>query len=148
MYIMTIEKLREMVEKDTVLNDLELDREAIRIPSLHGKYLGILLDEKMLYRKLEKDYQEELKFKWEYFTGKTDSATLLKRNLDPFPLKILKNDLDLYINADTILSELNLKVKLQQYKIEYLEGVIKELNNRQWVIRSIIDWRKFTNGVN
>jgi hypothetical protein len=145
---MTIEKLREMVEKDTVLNDLELDREAIRIPSLHGKYLGILLDEKMLYRKLEKDYQEELKFKWEYFTGKTDSAILLKRNLDPFPLKILKNDLDLYINADTTLSELNLKVKLQQYKIEYLEGVIKELNNRQWVIRSIIDWRKFTNGVN
>jgi hypothetical protein len=137
-----------MVEKDTVLNDLELDREAIRIPSLHGKYLGILLDEKMLYRKLEKDYQEELKFKWEYFTGKTDSAILLKRNLDPFPLKILKNDLDLYINADTTLSELNLKVKLQQYKIEYLEGVIKELNNRQWVIRSIIDWRKFTNGVN
>ena len=145
---MTIEKLREMVEKDTTLNDLELDREAIRIPSLHGKYLGILLDEKMIYRKLEKEYEEELKFKWEYYTGKVEASELTKRNLDPFPLKILKNDLDLYINADSILSELNLKVKLQQYKIEYLEGVIKELNNRQWVIRSIIDWRKFTNGVN
>jgi hypothetical protein len=115
---------------------------------LHGKYLGILLDEKMIYKKMENEYEVELKFKWEYFTGKVDDATLLQKNMDPFPLKILKNDLDLYINADKTLSELKLKLKLQQFKIEYLEGVIKEINNRQWVIRSIIDWRKFTNGVN
>ena len=145
---MNIEKLKEMVEKDTKLDDLMLDKEALRIPALHGKYLSIFLDEKLIYKKLEKEYQELLKFKWEYYTGKTDSATLAKMNIDPFPLKILKNDLDLYLNSDTQLSEAKLKTDIQRYKLEYLEGVIKELNNRQWIIRAIIDWRKFTNGVN
>jgi len=144
---MNIEKLKELVDKDTQLDSLQLDVEAIRIPQLHGKYLGIFLDEKYIYKKLEKEYAEMLKFKWEYYTGKIDEEVLTKLNIDPFPLKILKSDLDIYINADQQLIELKVKLDLQKYKLEYLEGVIKEINNRQWVIRSIIDWRKFTNGI-
>lgn len=144
---MNIDKIREQVEKDTKLDDLQLDVEALRIPQLHGRYLSLLMDEKVVYKKLEKEYNEIAKFKWEYYTGKLDAAMLQKLGIDPFPLKILKTDLELYMNADKDLMEAKIKLDLQKIKLEYLEGVIKELNNRQWVIRSAIDWRKFTNGV-
>jgi hypothetical protein len=39
------------------------------------------------------------------------------------------------------------KVNFQQEKVNYLEDVVKIVNNRQWQIRSIIDWLKFTQGV-
>jgi len=39
------------------------------------------------------------------------------------------------------------RILLQQEKVNYLESVIKIINNRQWNIRSAIDWLKFTNGI-
>jgi hypothetical protein len=39
-----------------------------------------------------------------------------------------------------------MKVEYQKEKVSYLENVIKIINNRQWTIRSIIDWTKFTSG--
>jgi hypothetical protein len=30
--------------------------------------------------------------------------------------------------------------------VNYIEDVIKIISNRQWSIRSAIDWMKFTNG--
>jgi len=38
-------------------------------------------------------------------------------------------------------------VSFQSEKVEYLEGVVKIINNRQWQIRAMIDWYKFTQGV-
>ena len=31
---------------------------------------------------------------------------------------------------------------------EYLEIVLSQISNRQWTIRNMIEWLKFTNGVN
>ena len=38
------------------------------------------------------------------------------------------------------------RLALQEEKVKYLEGVVKIINNRQWYIRSAIDWAKFSNG--
>ena len=47
---MNIEKIIEEWRKDSVLDDVDLDNEALRIPNLHAKYLKILFHFKIIYK--------------------------------------------------------------------------------------------------
>lgn len=66
---------------------------------------------------------------------------------EPFELNILKTEADELIEADSDWIKLDEKVAFQQEKVDYLENIVKIINNRQWQIRAIIDWIKFTQGV-
>ena len=35
---------------------------------------------------------------------------------------------------------------MSEEKVNYLESIIKTLNNRNFLIKNAIDWRKFTSG--
>ncbi len=87
-----------------------------------------------------------LKAKWEYYTGKMSHEELSARGWQPFPLKILRNDLDVYLNGDEDLNKSRQRIAYQKEKISLLEEIVKELNNRHWKIRNAIDWRKFIGG--
>ena len=129
-----------------VIDDTELDIESIRTPQLHNKYLNLFHDEKLILVKMEEEYKKLYRVKWEYFTGKIDQETLNQYSWEPFQLNILKADIDKYLDADTDLSILRMKVSFSKEKVSYLESVVKIINNRQWNIRSAIDWRKFVSG--
>ena len=143
---MNLSELKSMVEEDMVIDDTELDIESIRTPQLHNKYLNLFHDEKLILVKMEEEYKKLYKVKWEYFTGKIDQETLNQYSWEPFQLNILKADIDKYLDADTDLSILRMKVSFSKEKVSYLESVVKIINNRQWNIRSAIDWRKFVSG--
>lgn len=145
---MTIDEIRKEIEKDTVIDSIQLDNESLKIPSLHGKYLSFLTDEKRVLRMLKNKYDEIVREKWEYYTGKSDPLVLKQKGIDQFPHKILRQDLDIYLNSDTDVQKIVLDVTNQTVKVELIEGFIKEINSRQWTIRNAIEWRKFTNGIN
>jgi hypothetical protein len=104
------------------------------------------MDERLSLAKITSDYDITLRSKWEYYTGKMSQEELTARGWEPFALKILRNDLDLYLNADADISKARQRVVYQKEKISLLEEIVKELNNRHWKIRNAIDWRKFVNG--
>jgi hypothetical protein len=144
---MDLKQIRDMAEKDLPIDETSLDRESLRIPLLHNKYLNILHDEKLLLQKYRIDFQKLQKIKWEYFTGKLDEETLKQKGWEPFPLRILKQDVELYMNSDEELVGLQAKMQYQEEKVNYLESIVKGLNTRQYHIRDAISWRKFINGV-
>lgn len=143
---MKLEDIRKMVEKDSVVDDTELDLESLKLPQLHNKYLVLYHDEKLVLSRLGSDLRRSVRVKWEYYTGKLDQETLDELGLDPFPLKILKTDIDKYLESDDELIVLSHKVDYQKQKVAYLESVLKEISNRHWKIKNAIDWRKFLNG--
>lgn len=145
---MKIDELREHAQRDMQFDSTELDREALRIPQLHNKYLNFLTDERLVLRGLQLEYDRLRRVKWEYYTGKMDHDQLQQRGWQPFALRILKQDVDLYMNSDDDLSAIHIKIERQREKVDYLESIIKGIMNRHWQIRSAIEWRKFTNGVN
>jgi hypothetical protein len=145
---MDIQTLKQELEKDLKINDAELDTESLKIPKIHNKYLNILHEEKILLQSLRLKKRIMLREKWEYYTGKVDAETLKKKGLEPFNLKVLKQDLDLYIDSDQDILQLDSKLITQQEKVDYLQDAIKAINNMQWHIRDAIAWRKFINGVN
>jgi hypothetical protein len=145
---MKIDELRSHAEKDLSFDNTELDRESLRIPQLHNKYLNFLSDERLVLKGFQMEYDKLCRLKWEYYTGKMDSQQLAEHGWQPFMLRILKQDVDLYMNSDDDILAVKAKIERQKEKVDYLESILKGIMNRHWQIRSAIDWRKFTSGVN
>lgn len=143
---MTLDELRKEISKDVALDESAMDLESLKIPQLHSKYLNFLTDEKLCLSKMRYDLSVLMRTKWEYYTGKMSQEELLARGWEPFALKVLRNDLDLYLESDAELGKMRMKIEYQNEKIALLEEIIKELNNRHWKIKNAIEWRKFING--
>lgn len=145
---MRLEDIRQHAEQDMQFDNTELDRESLRIPQLHNKYLNFLTDARLVLKKYEIEYDTMRKIKWEYYTGKMDQQQLQQYGWEPFQYRILKNDLEIYMNSDADLIKIRSKIEAQREKCDYIESIIKGIMNRHWQIRSCIEWRKFTSGVN
>jgi|TARA_R100000479_G_scaffold173130_2_gene118613 hypothetical protein len=143
---MLLDELKSMVQQDLEIDKTELDVEALKTPQLHNKYLNFLLDEKLILTKAESELRILRKIKWLYYTGKMSHEELEERDLEPFALNILKQDLEKFLESDDEIVKLTNKVEYQKEKVEYLKSVVKTMSDRQWYIRSAIDWIKFTNG--
>ena len=144
---MTIDELRTMASVDLTMDNTELDIESMKTPQLHNKYLILFGDEKLILGKYTSDLNVLRRNKWLYYTGKLSREQLEDFGWEPFDLNILKTDIDKFMDADEDIILLSNKILLQKEKVSYLEGVVKIINNRQWSIRSSIDWLKFTQGV-
>ena len=144
---MNIERIREMIEVDLKMDGTELADESIRIPQLHNKYLNIFHDENLVLRKYETDYKILRRQKWEYYSGKMSEDDLKSFGWQPFDHRILRQDLDVYLESDSDLLKIQSKVELQKQKVEYIDSLLKGINGRQWIIRNAIDWKKFISGV-
>jgi hypothetical protein len=138
-----IDFVKEEWKKDSVMDQDLLDNESIKIPQLHSKYLNYLSDVRLLKIKKEQDYKKILREKFEYYTGKAD-AEIYKQK--PFDLKILKQDVQLYIESDEeVQKSLNI---LNYYKemMFVLEKILENINTRGFQIKNSIDWQKFMQG--
>ncbi len=85
---MRLEDIRIMVEKDLSLDETELDHASMRIPQIHGKYLNLLFDEKLLLKQREANYAITKRLKWEYYGGKLDKTKLDEMGWDGLNLII------------------------------------------------------------
>ena len=144
---MNFDKIREMVAKDISIDKTELGDESARIPQLHNKYLNVFHDERLILHKMSADYKILRKNKWEWMTGKMSQESLDSLKWQPFQLRVMRQDLGLYLDTDSDLTEQESKIALQTEKVEYLESLLKGISQRHWVIRNSIEWRKFTQGV-
>lgn len=144
---MRFDDIRKMVEKDMVIDDSELDLESLKIPQLHNKYLNLFHDERILLRKLEVNRRELIRDKWEYYSGKMSEEELNERGWQPFQLKVLKQDLDMYIQSDPDVTTIDDRITLQKEKVDYLASIVKSISGRGWEIKNAIEWRRFTSGV-
>ena len=140
---MTLEEIQELADKDLKINDTELDLESLKTPQLHNKYLKYLNKFKLLLTRSEDELKNITKDKWEYYTGKSDPAVYQAK---PFNLKILKQDVDKYINSDEEYQRAYQKVKYLETVVDFLDRTVRQISNRGFVIKNAIDWRKFTSG--
>jgi len=140
---MKIDDLYNEVERDLKIDDTELDMESIRTPQLHNKYLKYYTQQSLQYKKLKDDYKIMYREKWEYYTGKASAEIYAEK---PFDLKILKADINIYLEADSELQQLSQRMAYTKQIVDYLERILKEINNRNWNIRNTIEWKKFLHG--
>tara|TARA_Y100000766_G_C18872781_1_gene589203 strand:- start:1032 stop:1460 length:429 start_codon:yes stop_codon:yes gene_type:complete len=140
---MTLEELQDIVEKKLKINDTELDLEALKTPQLHNEFLKHYNKFKLMKTKATAELATIKLHKWEYYTGKADPMVYQQK---PFNLKILKADVDKYIEADEDYQKIKQKVDYLETIVDFLDRTIRQIQNRGFLIKDAIEWRKFTSG--
>ena len=140
---MTLEELQELADKDLKINDSELDLESIKTPQIHNKYMKHLSKFKLMLSRAESELHIKKREKWEYYTGKADSSVYIEK---PFNLKILRQDVDKYIDSDEEVIKAKQKVDYLTTVVDFLDRSIRQISNRTFTIKNAIDWKKFTSG--
>jgi hypothetical protein len=145
---MNIEELKNNITKDSLIDSTELGIESLKIPQIHSKYLNLLTDFKLLLTKHQNDYAIQKLRKWKMMTGKASKEELDAWGEEPFELDLLKTDVEKFIDGDPKLLELKSKVAVNEIKVKMVEEFLKAINNRNFMIKSAIDWQKMMNGIN
>jgi len=143
---MNINDVKEMVKSDLGIDQTALDTESSRTPQLHNKYLVLFMDERIKLKRLENELSVLRRNKWLYYTGRMSKEELVQFNWEPFELNVLKTEANDLIDSDDEYIRMSQKADFQKEIVNYLEGVVKIVQNRQWQIRAMIDWIKFTQG--
>jgi hypothetical protein len=145
---MQLNEIYELWDVDSHFERDLLTEETLKIPRLHSKYLRILSEERIRLKTYESNYKKLFRLKHEYYRGDLDHETLTERGWKQNPLKILRQDLDMYIQQDDDIIEMSYKVTAQKEKISLVESIMQQVNNRGYQIKSIIDWERFKEGLN
>ena len=140
---MTLEEIQELADKDLKINDMEYDLESIKTPQLHNKYMKFLNKFKLQLSIAENELYKIKRSKLEYYTGKADPEVYKEK---PFDLKILRQDVDKYIDSDIELQKAKQKVDYLNTIVDYLDRTIRQISNRTFTIKNAIEWKKFTSG--
>jgi hypothetical protein len=144
---MNLENLKELITKDSQIDSTELGIESLKIPQIHSKYLTILSDVKLLLTKQQHDLAILKLRKWKIYTGKASHEELELWGEDPSDLTLLKSDVEQFVEADPKVIELKSKIAVSEVKLKMVEEFLRSLNNRNFAIKSAIEWHKMMNGV-
>ena len=142
---MIIEELKEMIDKDAAFlkEESHMDTSSLSIPELHAKYLSLIYDERLALDYFKVEYKVLKRDKWLYYTGKADPQVYEEK---PFNLNILKADVDKFLDADTDLNALHLKVRAQEEKLNLITEIVKSVMGHSFNVGNAIKWKKFLNG--
>lgn len=143
---MNFDELKQQVQEDLKIDSTELAIESVNTPQIHNKYLIFLKKYKEVLAEDERTLRVMRKYKWLYYTGKLSKEELDRFKWEPFDLNILKTDVDRFIDADDDVIRLERQITEKKELVSYLDGVVKIVGNRQWNIRSAIEWIKFSHG--
>ena len=143
---MKFEEIQKLWSGDCEIDETELSQESVKIPQLHNKYLIFFHDERLRLRNMKFEYGKLLKLKREYYSGRMTEEEMEALDWEPFQFKLLKADIQEYIDADEDIIESKKKSALQEEKVDYLEAIVKGLSNRGYLIKNAIDWKRFTEG--
>jgi len=146
---MNLDELKIQWAKDCEIDDIQLDNASLEVPKLHAKYQDLLTSKILVSKQYQNKYNDLLKDKWLWFNGKMSEDEVKARGWKPDPfdgLKIMKNDMQIFFNADKDLQEMNAKVEYLKVTIDFLKECMQNITWRHQTIRNTIDWRKFMAG--
>lgn len=145
---MKISELQEMWSEDCKIDLTNLGQEAVRVPTLHAKYINLLSSTRLNLRKAESDYNNCRRKKYRYYRGEMTKDELQEEGWSQWQgAKPLKNEIDEFLQGDSDLNKLTDKIEYFKTVLYQLEQIIRSINSRTWDIKSSIEWQKFTNGL-
>jgi len=141
--MITLEDIKSQWAEDCKIDNDLLDNESTRIPQLHSKYLNYFSDVRLLKLRKQQEYKVLIREKFEYYTGKADESVYQQ---NPFDLKVLKQDVPMYMDADPEIQNVTTRINYYEEMIFVLDNIIRQINNRTFQIKNSIEWQKFMQG--
>lgn len=143
---MNLETIVEEWTKDSKLDDTELDFESLRIPNLHAKYLRHYGETKVRLRSLKIKSKQLQQMLYDYYKGDLNNPESLNEiGREPWVKTVLKQDIQMYIDADNDMVKMQSKIALTEETVDVLEQILRSINNRGFLVKNAIEWRRLTN---
>ena len=143
---MKIDEILNEWKKDTELDDLNLDKESVRIPNLHAKYITLLSNDRRLLRGYQSQKKQIISRLRNYYSGSATQQELADLGREQFLGKTLKNEIMINVELDESIISIDAKISLIEVKVLALEEIMKSINSRGYQIKNAIDWRRLTLG--
>ena len=142
---MNLETLQEKLKVDSEIKDCEYDKESIRIPQLHMRYMELYNTFSLMKKEREGEMRRLIKEKWIYYKGKAPSTVYREV---PFDFKLTtKEEVNMFIEADEDIRKLQYKIDYIDQVLFFLDGVLRQINSRNFQIKNAIEWEKFQAGM-
>lgn len=140
-----LDTIQKMWREDAEIDPDNLHTESLNIPVLHSKYYDIYNNILLLRKKAEQQRKNVRHERYEYFSGKADPDVYIE---NPFPKKIRdKETMQKYLDADTKLSGVSLKIDYYDTMLKFLEEILKQISNRTYQIKNAIEFMRFSSGL-
>ena len=140
---MKIEDIKDMLEKDRSIDHTQLDTESLKIPEQAVKYQQMAHDEAVILRYLEREYNIMKLKRWMYYMGKASDEEYEK---EPFDHKVLKSDVNTFLEADSKLCNIQDRIILQTEKLKLVVEAGKVMQNKSFNIKNALEHQKFMGG--
>ena len=111
---------------------------ARNIPILHSKWIDKYLRIQLLKKEKEYEYKKVYKQKYSYYMGREEDAP---------DEKIMKTEVQIYIDADEEIIKLKAMVDLYDKLESTLKEILNNINNRSFQIKNAIDWLRYSRGI-
>ncbi len=143
---MSTDDISDVWSKDCKIDETNLAGEAKRLPELHSKYYNMYYKEALKVKKLRSDYKELELLKREWLDGTMAEEDLKELGWRPNQKRIIRQDMDKYIQADKDIINMSLKIDYHSARANFLEDIVRTIHGRNFIIKSMIDILKFQHG--
>lgn len=143
---MNIEEYEQMWAEDCKIDETNLVKESARIPVLHSKYYKLYHRAALKATKLRYELKELEAAKWEWYEGSLSPEELKQRGWIPYGTKLIKTQIAVKIERDKDMIELSLKIEYQSSLAKFLEDVLKQIHQRNFVVKNMVEMIKFQAG--
>ncbi len=140
---MTLEQVQNLIGNNLEITTENLGQEARKQASLFNALQRLLM---FKTRKLEQELTNMEKVKlnrYRHYTGKMSSEHYKK---EPLKETILKADVDIYAKNDPIQIEQSERLREAERIVKYLEDCKKQLTERGYLIKTMLDFAKMNAG--
>jgi hypothetical protein len=142
-----LEEILKEWDKDSVIDSTEPGKELLKIPTLHNKYLKILVNHRLAMKRINFEYARLRKIKEEYYNGSLSQEELEEYGWEPFRLNVkTKQGIERYMESDTELVRLLEKKMYHDEAIAVCESIMQELKSRTFQLKDYISWERFIGG--
>lgn len=132
--------------KDSPIDETNLVGESKNIPVLHSKYYNLFYREVLRVKKLKAEYKELEARKREYYDGSMAEEDLKDNGWKPYQKKVLRNEVDKYIQSDKDIIKLSLTIDFHSANANFLEDIVRTIHSRNFIVKNMIDMLKFQAG--
>lgn len=130
-------------ETDLIIDETNLARASLDTSRIYGRYLRIRSEESVRLNLLKNQMKELLLEKRIYYSGKASPEVYREK---PFNFKLIKSEVNEYVESDSEVTRLEAKIDIQTEKLSYLNDLLKMISGRQFQIRAAIDYQKLIAG--
>ena len=139
-------KFIDEAKEDIKLNFLDIENELLRNSHLIGKWLTYQQNQKAKFLLIATEYKRLLSKKKRYLMGRLDDE---ERESNGWPVegnKILKADLDMWLDADDEILKKKKHYLVQKQIVEFIDSTLSQVVDKKWSIKAYLDYKKWIEG--